>query len=47
MRAGVRSGTAEGHLVVFDRTEGRSWDKKIFRREERVDERRAITVWGM
>ena len=29
-----RCGTVEGHLVVFDRTEGRSWDEKIFRRDE-------------
>ena len=29
-----RSRAAEGHLVVFDRTEGRSWNDKIFRRDE-------------
>ena len=41
-----RSGAAEGHLVVFDRTEGRSWDEKIFRRDE-VEGGAPVTVWGM
>ncbi len=41
-----RCAAQEGHLVVFDRTEGKPWDDKIFRREERADNR-AITVWGM
>ena len=35
-----------GHLVVFDRHEGRTWEEKVFRREERIGER-AVTVWGM
>ena len=35
-----------GHLVVFDRRAGRSWEEKVFRREESVDGR-TITVWGM
>ena len=35
-----------GHLVVFDRREGRSWEEKVFRREESADGR-TITVWGM
>ena len=35
-----------GHLVVFDRSEGRSWNDKIFRREERGCDR-TVTVWGM
>ena len=34
-----------GHLVVFDRDEGRSWEERIFRREESLDGR-AVTVWG-
>ena len=42
-----RCGTDAGHLVIFDRSEGKRWEDKLFRREERVDERRAITVWGM
>ena len=41
-----RSGAAEGHLVVFDRTEGRSWNEKIFRRDE-VEGGAPVTVWGM
>ena len=36
----------EGHLVVFDRTPGKSWEQKVFRREEERGARR-ITVWGM
>ena len=41
-----RSAAEAGHLVVFDRTEGRRWEDKIFRREESLDGR-PITVWGM
>ena len=41
-----RSGATEGHLVVFDRTQGRSWDEKIFRRDE-ADGGALVTVWGM
>ncbi len=41
-----RCGTAEGHLVIFDRSEKRSWDEKVFRREEFADGRK-VTVWGM
>ena len=35
-----------GHLVIFDRTEGRSWDEKIFQRTETAGGP-AVTVWGM
>ena len=35
-----------GHLVVFDRAGGKSWDDKVFRREEDAGGTR-ITVWGM
>ena len=35
----------EGHLVVFDRTVGKSWDEKIFR--EKGTGEADITVWGM
>ena len=31
-----RCGVSEGHLVIFDRSENRSWDKKIFIRQIRV-----------
>ena len=41
-----RCGSPEGHLVIFDRSEGKRWEDKIFRREERIDDR-TITVWGM
>ena len=41
-----RSAAAAGHLVVFDRREGRRWEDKVFRREESANGR-TITVWGM
>ena len=41
-----RCGSDTGHLVVFDRSEGKRWEDKIFRREERTGEH-TITVWGM
>ena len=41
-----RLGGDEGHLVIFDRSPKRSWDEKIYRREEEL-EGRTITVWGM
>ncbi len=39
-----RVGEGTGHLVIFDRS-GRSWDEKIYRREE-THRGRHITVWG-
>jgi hypothetical protein len=33
------------HLVIFDRAADKSWEEKIWRREESWGER-AITVWG-
>ncbi len=41
-----RCGAREGHLVVFDRSERRSWDEKVFRREASAGGRK-VTVWGM
>ena len=41
-----RCAATEGHLVLFDRTEGKSWDDKMYRREETEGGAR-ITVWGM
>ncbi len=41
-----RCAAQTGHLVVFDRSKGKPWDEKIFRREEPLDDR-TITVWGM
>ena len=42
-RCGV---VAEGHLVVFDRIEGQSWDEKLYRREE-AEGGAPVTVWRM
>ena len=42
-----RCGSREGHLVLFDRSEGKAWEEKIFRREESSSGGRTITVWGM
>ncbi len=36
-----------GHLVVFDRDDGKSWDEKVFRRETTAPDGRSVTVWGM
>ncbi len=41
-----RCGSEAGHLIVFDRTEGKRWEEKVFRREVRRDSR-TIVVWGM
>jgi hypothetical protein len=41
-----KMGASDGHLIIFDRRSDRSWDEKIFRREEQF-EGRPITVWGM
>ncbi len=41
-----RCGAESGHLVVFDRAEGKKWKDKIFRRNEAF-EGVAIEVWGM
>ena len=41
-----RCATSEGHLVIFDRTEGKPWDEKVFRRAEN-EGGVPITVWGM
>ena len=40
------TGTSEGHLLIFDRDPGKTWEQKIFRREERRSQK-SITVWGM
>ena len=41
-----RCASAEGHLVLFDRSAERTWDERIFRREETVGGE-PVTVWGM
>ena len=40
-----RCAAPEGHLVIFDRSEQRAWDEKIFRRE--ADGDRPVAIWGM
>ena len=41
-----RSGTADGHLIIFDRSKTRSWEEKIFKRSEMYNDV-AITIWGI
>lgn len=41
-----RCGTDDGHLVIFDRSKKRSWDEKVFMREELIG-MRCVKVWGM
>ncbi|MCX6672554.1 MAG: ATP-binding protein, partial [Methanothrix sp.] len=41
-----RCGAAQAHLVVFDRTPGKPWSRKIFRKKEKGIEL-AIGIWGM
>ena len=35
-----------GHLVIFDRSPGKSWEEKVFRREG-LGDAGTVTVWGM
>ena len=41
-----RCGAEAGHLIVFDRSEIRTWEEKIFRRAP-AGGRAPVTVWGM
>ena len=41
-----RCGADSGHLVIFDRRPDKTWEERIFRRDERSGDL-AITVWGM
>ncbi len=41
-----RCAAAEGHLVIFDRGADRSWDEKVYRRDE-AEGGAPVTVWGM
>ncbi|MDZ7621637.1 MAG: AAA-like domain-containing protein [Candidatus Competibacteraceae bacterium] len=41
-----RTGAREGHLLIFDRTPGAPWERKIFQREESHGSYQ-IRVWGM
>ena len=40
-----RCGTAEGHLVVFESDASKTWDERIFRREE-AGNGTMVVVWG-
>jgi hypothetical protein len=40
------SNATEGHLVIFDRRPGRTWDEKVYHRVETVGDKK-INVWGM
>ena len=43
-----RCGAEAGHLIVFDRSETRTWEEKIFRCETPAHDGAApVTVWGM
>ena len=42
-----RCGAESGHLVVFDRREGRSWKQRIHRRTKQAPDGTVVTVWGM
>ncbi|MDI6794312.1 MAG: ATP-binding protein [bacterium] len=41
-----RSGACEGHLVIFDRGDDKSWGGKIFSRKETYQGKQ-IKIWGM
>ena len=41
-----RCAAESGHLLVFDQRPGRSWEERIFRREEHSG-RTPVSVWGM
>lgn len=41
-----RCDTEEGHLVIFDRDEDKSWEEKIFSRKK-IYQGKEITIWGM
>ena len=38
---------SEGHLLLFDRREGKSWDERIWVKHEQAPDGKQITVWGM
>ena len=41
-----RCGAEAGHLVVFDRSDERSWDEKVFRDARTAESGAEIAVWG-
>ena len=42
-----RCAAEAGHLVVIDQRAGRSWEEKVFRRQERSKDGVPVEVWGM
>ena len=42
-----RCAAEAGHLVVFDRSNERSWDEKVFRGSQTAESGVAVVVWGM
>ncbi len=43
-----RCGAAEAHLVIFDKTPGKPWSRKIFRKSEKGENGElTVAVWGM
>ncbi len=42
-----RCGAGSGHVVIFDRREGKTWKQRIFRRDPDPNAQPQITVWGM
>ena len=41
-----RCGAESGHLVILDQRPGKSWEERVFQREEIVGET-PVTVWGI
>ena len=42
-----RCGAQAGHLVIFDRDDGRSWDQKVFHDQRQAPGGVRIEIWGM
>ena len=42
-----RFGTDEGHLLIFDRRAGKSWDERIWVKQEQAPDGKKIMVWGL
>ena len=40
-----RCGTTEGHLIVFESDPSKTWDQRLFRREE-TDSGAPVVIWG-
>ncbi len=38
-------GTAEGHLIVFESDVSKTWEERIYRREE-AENNPTVVVWG-